>query len=476
MEVSVGAKSLESDKFRIESDSMGEIQIPDDKYYGAQSARSLKNFAIGAEIFPPAFINALAQVKLAAAKTNAKLGKLDQEKCDAIGQAVMDILAGKIDLAEHFPLSVWQTGSGTQTNMNMNEVLANRAEQILGGKLGDKKLVHPNDDVNKSQSSNDVFPTAMHVAAVTQVYQSLIPMVTKLKEALEDKSKQFAKIVKIGRTHLMDATPVTVGQEFSGYVQQLEYALTRIKFALNDLSELQIGGTAVGTGLNTPAGYVDLVVKNISEVTGHKFTSAKNKFEALSAHDAMVQMSGTLKTLAGSLFKIANDVRWSGSGPRCGFAELILPANEPGSSIMPGKVNPTQCEAITMVAVQVMGNDACIGFAGASGNFQLNVYNPVMIFNLLQSIKLLSDACESFTDNCVVGLEVDLANIDKNLHNSLMLVTALNTHIGYDNAAVIAKKAYKEGTSLKQAALELELLTEQQFDEWVDPLKMVGEY
>jgi fumarate hydratase, class II len=458
--------------FRIESDSMGDIKVPTNKYYGAQSARSLINFNIGIETLPRELIQAMGILKKSAAITNHQLGVLAEEKINPICQAADEVISGQLD--EHFPLSVWQTGSGTQSNMNTNEVISNRAIEIMGGVLGSKTPVHPNDDVNKSQSSNDTFPTAMHIAAVNEIHRRLIPMVTKLRDAFSVKVKEFDNIVKIGRTHLMDATPVTLSQEFSGYVQQLDNALTRINSALPGLYEIALGGTAVGTGLNTPQGYADLAASKIAIITGHPFVSAPNKFEALSAHDAMVNMSGVLKTLAGALFKIANDIRWSGSGPRCGLGELSLPANEPGSSIMPGKVNPTQCEALTMVAVQVMGNDAAIGFAGASGNFQLNVYNPVMVFNLLQSIRLLADSCESFTDHCVVGIEANLTNIDTNLRNSLMLVTALNTHIGYDNAAKIAKKAHKEGSTLRDAALALELLTEEQFDAWVDPLKMVG--
>jgi fumarate hydratase class II len=461
-----------NDGFRTETDSMGDIHVPNSKYYGAQSARSLINFDIGIETLPRELIQAMGILKKSAAMTNHELGVLAEEKLASMCQAADEVISGALD--EHFPLSVWQTGSGTQSNMNTNEVISNRAIEIMGGVIGSKTPVHPNDDVNKSQSSNDTFPTAMHIAAVNEIHRRLIPMVAKLRDAFSAKVQEFENIVKIGRTHLMDATPVTLSQEFSGYVQQLDNALTRINSALPGLYEIALGGTAVGTGLNTPKGYADLAAQKIAEITGHPFVSAPNKFEALSAHDAIVNMSGVLKTLAGALFKIANDIRWSGSGPRCGLGELSLPANEPGSSIMPGKVNPTQCEAMTMVAVQVMGNDAAIGFAGASGNFQLNVYNPVMIFNLLQSIRLLADSSESFTDHCVVGIEANLTNIDKNLRNSLMLVTALNTHIGYDNAAKIAKKAHAEGSTLKEAALALDLLTGAEFDEWVNPLNMVG--
>ena len=458
-------------EIRIEKDTMGDMQIPADKYYGAQSARSLMNFEIGIETFPREFIKAFGILKKAAAITNNKAGVLSDEKCQLISQAADEVIEGNLDA--HFPLSVWQTGSGTQTNMNSNEVIANRAIEIAGGVLGSKDPIHPNDDVNKSQSSNDTFPTAMHIAAVMEVERILIPSITKLRDTFLEKEKAFNNVVKIGRTHLMDATPVTVGQEFSGYAQQLTNGLERIEQSLPALRELALGGTAVGTGLNTPENYSENVANEITAISGTEFVTAPNKFEALSAHDAMVQFSGTLKTIAAGLFKIANDIRWSASGPRCGIGELLIPENEPGSSIMPGKVNPTQCEALTMIAAQVMGNDAAIGFSGASGNFQLNVYNPVMVYNLLQSIRLLADGSRSFNDNCAVGIEPNSDNIDKNLYGSLMLVTALNTHIGYDNAAAIAKKAHKEGTTLKEAALALELLTEDQFNEWVQPKKMV---
>lgn len=456
---------------RIEKDTMGEIEVPADKYYGAQSARSLMNFAIGEETFPREFIKAFGILKKAAALTNKDAGVLSAEKCDLICQAADEVIEGKLD--DHFPLSVWQTGSGTQTNMNANEVIANRAIEIAGGEIGSKDPVHPNDDVNKSQSSNDTFPTAMHIAAVMEVERRLVPMVAKLRDTFHSKSEAFKDVVKIGRTHLMDATPVTVGQEFSGYVTQLDNGLQRVNSAMVHMLELALGGTAVGTGLNTPDRYSDNVAAKIAELSGLPFRSAPNKFEALSAHDAIVQLSGSLKTLAAAVFKIANDIRWSASGPRCGLGELLIPENEPGSSIMPGKVNPTQCEALTMIAVQVMGNDAAIGFAGASGNFQLNVYNPVLIYNLLQSIRLLADGCESFNNNCAIGIEPNAQNIEKNLFGSLMLVTALNTHIGYDNAAAIAKKAHKDGTTLKEAALALELVTDDQFDEWVNPSHMI---
>ncbi len=459
--------------YRIEKDTMGEINVPNSMYYGAQSARSLTFFNIGIETFPREFIKAFGILKKACALANESCGVLSSEKTKLISQAADEVIKGKLD--DHFPLRVWQTGSGTQTNMNTNEVISNRALELSGGVLGKSKSpIHPNDDCNKSQSSNDTFPTAMHIAAVTQIYELLLPSIQTLRSTLHKKSIEFDSIVKIGRTHLMDATPLTLGQEFSGYVQQLQNAEHRILESIKRLSELAIGGTAVGTGLNTPKGYVESVVSHISTLTGQPFTSAPNKFEALSASDAIVEMSGSLKTLAASLHKIANDVRWSASGPRCGIGELSLPENEPGSSIMPGKVNPTQCEAMTMIAAQVIGNDAAIGFAGSCGNFQLNVYRPVMIFNLLQSIRLLADGMQSFNDYCAIGIEANLDNINKNLNNSLMLVTALNTHIGYDNAAAIAKKAHKEGLTLKQSALALNLLTEEKFDEIVRPEKMLG--
>ena len=463
---------------RIEKDTMGAVEVPSDRYYGAQSARSLENFNIGWERMPTELIKAFGILKKSTALANYECKKdlpegtkkLSEEQKNLIVTAAEDVISGA--LADHFPLSVWQTGSGTQTNMNVNEVIANRAIELAGGVMGSKTPIHPNDHVNMSQSSNDTFPTAMHISAVMSIREQLLPALRTLHACFEQKSKDFAETAKIGRTHLMDATPVTVGQEFSGYATQLANAHSRIEQSMPLLQELAIGGTAVGTGLNTPEGYVEKVVENISNITGVPFTSAPNKFEALSAHDAMVQMSGSLKTLAGALFKIANDIRWSASGPRCGFGELVIPANEPGSSIMPGKVNPTQCEALTMIAVQVMGNDAAIAFAGASGNFQLNVYNPVMIYNLLQSIQLLSDGMRSFHDKCAIGIQTNQKNIEENLQNSLMLVTALNTHIGYDNAAKIAKKAHAEGTSLKEAALNLELLTAEQFDAWVQPRNM----
>jgi fumarate hydratase class II len=459
-------------EFRIETDSMGSIKVPRDKYYGAQTARSLMNFKIGGDKFPREIIRALGILKKAAALTNNDLGILPKEKADLIVQAADEVIEGKLD--EHFPLVIWQTGSGTQTNMNSNEVISNRAIELTGGVIGSKKPIHPNDDVNKAQSSNDTFPTAMHIAAVEEMHRRLIPMVTKLKDALAKKSAEFKSIIKIGRTHLMDATPLTLGQEFSGYVQQLTNGLERINGALPRLYELALGGTAVGTGLNTHPEFAVKAAAKISELTGKPFISAKNKFEALAAHDALVELHGVLKTLAASLMKIANDIRWLGSGPRCGLGEIHLPENEPGSSIMPGKVNPTQSEAMTMVCAQVFGNDVTVNFGGASGNFELNVFKPVIIFNVLNSIRLLSDTCESFTDNCVVGIDANQINIKRYLENSLMLVTALNPQIGYDNAAKVAKKAHKENKTLKEAAIELGLLTAEKFDEIVKPEKMIG--
>ena len=465
------SSTIKQDSFRTESDTMGDIKVPVDAYYGAQSARSLINFNIGLETFPRELIKAFGVLKKAAAIVNADAGKMDANKKDLICKAADEVIAG--DLDAHFPLSVWQTGSGTQSNMNVNEVISNRAIELAGGVIGSKDPVHPNDDVNKSQSSNDTFPTAMHIAAAIEIKDRLLPTIAVLRDTFKQKQHDFNDVVKIGRTHLMDATPLTLGQEFSGYVVQLSNAYDRIEQSLGSLYELALGGTAVGTGLNTPDNYDVNVAKEIAALTGHPFVTAPNKFEALSAHDAIVAASGALKTLAAACFKIANDVRWSASGPRCGIGELTIPANEPGSSIMPGKVNPTQSEALTMIAVQVMGNDAAIGFAGASGNFQLNVYNPVLIYNLLQSIRLLTDGIRSFNDQCAIGIEPNPAAIEKNLQDSLMLVTALNNHIGYDNAAKIAKKAHAEGTTLKEAALALELLTAEQFDEWVNPRQMI---
>lgn len=456
---------------RIETDSFGEIQVPVDKYWGAQTQRSFKNFEIGTEKMPAELIKAFAILKKAAALVNCDLGLLSSEKAQLISTAADEIIDGK--LADHFPLVVWQTGSGTQSNMNVNEVISNRAIELSGGVMGSKKPIHPNDDVNKSQSSNDTFPTAMHIAAVEVVYSQLLPSVKVLRDALQMKSSEFADIVKIGRTHLMDAVPLTLGQEFSGYVQQLTYALARIENTLPRLHELALGGTAVGTGINTHPQFAEKSAQKIAQLTGRKFVTAPNKFEALAAHDTLVELSGALKTLAVALFKIANDIRWLGSGPRAGIGELRLPENEPGSSIMPGKVNPTQCEAMTMVCVQVMGNDAAITFAGASGNFELNVYKPVIIYNILQSIRLLSDACRSFKDHCVVGIEADVDNIKNHVQNSLMLVTALNPHIGYDKAAKVAKKAYTEKSTLKQAIVALGFMSAEDFDKFVKPEDMI---
>lgn len=458
--------------YRIETDSMGEIKVPNDKYYGAQTARSLMNFKIGGERFPRPMIRALGILKKAAALTNKELGILPAEKADLIVKAADEVIEGKLD--EHFPLVVWQTGSGTQTNMNSNEVISNRAIEMAGGVIGSKKPIHPNDDVNKAQSSNDTFPTAMHIAAVEEIHRRLIPSVTKLRDALQAKSVEYKDIIKIGRTHLMDATPLTLGQEFSGYAQQLTSGLERIDSCLPHLYELALGGTAVGTGLNTHPEFAVKSAKKISDLTGKPFVSARNKFEALATHDSLVEAHGVLKTLAASLMKIANDVRWLGSGPRCGIGELNLPENEPGSSIMPGKVNPTQSEAMTMVCAQVFGNDVAVNMGGCMGNFELNVFKPVIIHNVLISIKLISDACDSFTDNCVVGIQANEVNIKKNLNNSLMLVTSLNPHIGYDNAAKVAKKAHKEHTTLKEAAVALGLLTAEKFDEVVRPEKMIS--
>jgi len=459
-------------EYRVETDSMGEMKVPANKLYGAQTARSLMNFKIGGETFPPEFIRAMAIVKKAAALTNKELGTLTEEKAALIIKAADEVISGLLN--DHFPLVVWQTGSGTQTNMNVNEVISNRAIQIAGGKVGSKTPIHPNDDVNKSQSTNDAFPTAIHIAAVEEIHRRLIPMMTKLRDDLTIKSKQFNNIIKIGRTHLMDATPLTLGNEFSGYAQQLTNGLERIDDCLKRLYEIPLGGTAVGSGLNTKPNYDKIAAQKISEITGKPFVTARNKFEGMAGKDAIVELSGVLKTIAASLLKISNDIRWLGSGPRCGIGEISLPENEPGSSIMPGKVNPTQSEAMTMVCAQVFGNDVTINFAGAGGNFELNVFMPVIVFNILQSIRLIADACESFADNCVTGITANEMNIKKHLENSLMLVTALNPIIGYDNAAKVAKKAHKENKTLKEAAIELGLLTEEKFDEVVRPEKMIG--
>jgi len=461
---------LQPEKTRIESDSMGKIEVPADRYYGAQTARSLIHFHIGNDTMPPELIRALGILKKAAALVNEDLGKLSSEKAKLITQAADEVIAGKLD--SHFPLRIWQTGSGTQTNMNANEVISNRAIEIAGGVMGSKKPIHPNDDVNMSQSSNDTFPTAMHIAAASRVAEALIPEVERLRVALDAKAKQFADIVKIGRTHLMDATPLTVGQEMSGWVSLLDRDIARLRESLWGLYDLAIGGTAVGTGLNAHPEFAERAARKIGELTGLPFHSHPNKFAALSAHDELLFASGALKTLAASLMKIANDVRWLASGPRAGLGELQLPENEPGSSIMPGKVNPTQSEAMTMVAVQVFGNDAAIGFAGSQGNFELNVFKPVIIYNFLHSVRLLTDACRSFTDHCVQGMEVNRQRIEQYVKNSLMLVTALNPKIGYDKSAEIAKKAHHEDISLREAALKLGYLTEKEFDEIVQAEKM----
>ncbi|MFP4172260.1 MAG: class II fumarate hydratase [Candidatus Hydrogenedentota bacterium] len=458
--------------YRIERDTMGEMRVPEDKYYGCQTARSMINFHIGREAMPREIIRAFGVLKKAAALVNREMGLLPDRLCRPICLAADEVIDGKLD--DHFPLRVWQTGSGTQTNMNANEVIANRAIHLLGGKLGSKEPVHPNDHVNMSQSSNDTFPAAMSIAAVEQIYDRLLPALEHLRRALNGKAREYRRIIKIGRTHLMDATPITLGQEFSGYVQQMTNGIQRVKTTLPRLRELAIGGTAVGTGLNTKRGYDVRVADKVSELTGLPFRSAPNKFEALAAHDAMVMTSGALKTVAGSLNKIANDIRWMGSGPRCGIGELRLPANEPGSSIMPGKVNPTQAEMITMVAAQVMGNDVAINIGGASGNFELNVHKPLIIYNVLQSIRLLSDASASFADRCVVGLEPNKTRLNELLYGSLMLVTALNSRIGYDNAAKIAKNAYANHTTLEEEVLKEGLMSKEEFHEAVDPRKMLG--
>ncbi len=461
--------------FRIEKDTMGEVQVPADKYWGAQTERSRNNFKIGSskEQMPLEIVHAFAYLKKAAAHTNHELGVLDEEKKNLISQVCDEIIAG--DLDDQFPLVVWQTGSGTQSNMNVNEVVANRAHVIQGNNLGEgDRFIHPNDDVNKSQSSNDTFPTAMHIAGYKMVVETTIPGVEKLRDTLEAKVDAFQQDVKIGRTHLMDATPLTLGQEFSGYVSQLNHGLKALKNTMPHLSELALGGTAVGTGINTPAGYSELVAKKIAEFTGDPFVTAQNKFEALAAHDAIVETHGALKQLAVSLMKIAHDIRMLASGPRSGIGEIIIPANEPGSSIMPGKVNPTQAEAITMVCAQVIGNDVAVTAGGMNGHFELNVFKPMMVHNLLTSARLIGDACVSFNDNLAVGIEPNKDNLKKNLDNSLMLVTALNTHIGYEKAAKIAKTAYENGTTLKEEAINLGFVTGEEFDKWVVPSDMTG--
>ena len=457
---------------RTETDSMGEIEVPAHFYYGAQTARSLIHFDIGAETMPRELIRGMGILKKASALVNAELGLLPESIKDLIAKAADEVIDGKLD--DHFPLRVWQTGSGTQSNMNSNEVIANRGIELAGGVIGSKDPVHPNDHVNMGQSSNDTFPTAMHIAAVESIREALIPSLVSLTKSFRNKSTEFKDIIKIGRTHLMDATPLTLGQEFSGYTTQLEYALDRINGCMPRMYQIALGGTAVGTGLNSHSDFPEKVAKQIADITGCPFVTAPNKFESLAAHDAIVEASGVLKTIACSLMKIANDIRWLGSGPRCGIGEIILPANEPGSSIMPGKVNPTQSEAMTMVAAQVIGNDTAINVGGSSGNFELNVFKPVMIYNLLQSIRLLADSCRSFNDHCVAGIEPNKTQIEKHLNASLMLVTALNPHIGYDNAAKVAKKAYQENTTLKESAVALGLLTDEEFDEKVRPEKMTG--
>jgi fumarate hydratase class II len=462
-------------EYRIEKDTMGEVSVPVNAYYGAQTQRSIDNFKIAQDTnkMPKEIIKAFAYLKKAAAITNFEAGVLSEEKSKLIGQVCDEILEGKLD--DYFPLVVWQTGSGTQSNMNVNEVVAYRGHVLKGGNLSDKdKFLHPNDDVNKSQSSNDTFPTAMHIAAYKMLIETTLPGIEKLRNTLAAKSKAFMHVVKIGRTHFMDATPLTVGQEFSGYVSQLDHGIKAIKNTLAHLSELALGGTAVGTGINTPDNYSVNVAKHIASLTGLPFVTAENKFEALAAHDAVVEAHGALKTVAVSLMKIANDIRMLSSGPRSGIGEIFIPDNEPGSSIMPGKVNPTQCEALTMIAAQVLGNDVAINIGGANGHFELNVFKPMMIYNFLHSAKLIGDGCVSFNDKCAVGIEPLHDNIEKHLNNSLMLVTALNTKIGYYKAAEIAQKAHKEGTTLKEMAVKLGYLTEEEFDQWVVPAEMVG--
>lgn len=461
--------------FRIEKDTMGEVKVPADKYWGAQTERSRNNFKIGGtnHQMPIELIRGFAYLKKAAAHTNCELGVLTEEKRDAIGQVCDEILEGKLD--DQFPLVIWQTGSGTQSNMNLNEVVANRAHVLNGGTLGEEaKFIHPNDDVNKSQSSNDTFPTGMHIAIYKMVIETTIPGVEALRDTLASLSTEYMNVVKIGRTHLMDATPLTLGQEFSGYVSQLNHGLKALNNTLPHMAELALGGTAVGTGINTPKGYAKNVAKKIADFTNLPFVSAENKFEALAAHDALVETHGALKQLAVSLMKIANDIRMLASGPRSGIGEIIIPANEPGSSIMPGKVNPTQAEALTMVCAQVMGNDVAISIGGMTGHYELNVFKPVMAYNVLTSARLIGDACQSFNANCAVGIKPNNEVLEKNLNNSLMLVTALNPHIGYEKAAKIAKTAYQNGSTLKEEALNLGYLTAEQFDEWVDPSKMIG--
>jgi fumarate hydratase class II len=457
--------------YRKEKDSMGELEVPEDRYYGAQTQRSLENFKIGGERFQRELIRAYGIIKKAAAKVNSEAGRLDKKIADAISNASDEVIDGKLD--DHFPLVIWQTGSGTQSNMNFNEVISNRAIEMLGGVLGSKDPVHPNDHVNMSQSTNDTFPTAINIAAVESTTHKLIPELEKLRQSFESKSKEFDSIIKLGRTHLQDATPLSLGQEFSGYTSALEHGIKRINNALKSCYELAIGGTAVGTGINSFEGYAEATANEISSITDLPFKTAQNKFEALGGQDCIVDLSGALKTVSGSLFKIANDIRWLASGPRSGIGEILIPSNEPGSSIMPGKVNPTQCEAMTMVCAQVMGNDTTIMVSGASGNFELNVYRPVIAYNILQSIRILSDAINSFRTNCVDGIEANEEKINTNLYNSLMLITALNSHIGYDKAAEVAKKAYEDNSSLKEAIIELGYMSGEDFDKFVKPEEMV---
>lgn len=469
--MSEAAQKANDEPTRSESDSLGSVDVPANRYWGAQTQRSLQNFKIGGELMPAPLIRALGIQKKAAALTNMDLGILDAEIGETMVRATNEVIDGT--LLEEFPLVVWQTGSGTQSNMNANEVISNRAIEMLGGERGSKTPVHPNDHVNMGQSSNDTFPTAMHIAAGEQVHHELIPALQHLHDALDAKAKEYAEIVKIGRTHLQDATPLTLGHEFSGYAKQIEFGIARVQACLPRLMQLAQGGTAVGTGINSKAGFAEGFAVHVAQITGLDFVTAENKFEALAAHDALIEISGALNVLAASLMKIANDLRLLGSGPRCGIGEIDLPANEPGSSIMPGKVNPTQCEAMTMLCAQIMGNHVTVTVAGSNGHFELNVFKPVMIYNVLQSIRLIADGCNSFTDNCVVGIKANEARIEKLLNESLMLVTALNPHIGYDNAAKIAKKAHADGSTLQEAGLELGLLTAEQFKDWIKPLDMI---
>ena len=459
-------------KKRIEKDTMGEVEVPIEKYWGAQTQRSIENFPIGNDVMPIQMVRALGIQKKSAALANISLGKLDKSVGQAIAEAAQEIVDGKFD--DNFPLVVWQTGSGTQSNMNANEVIANRANELLGGKLGEESSVHPNDHVNRSQSSNDTFPAAMHISAVMETEGKLLPALLHFKEALEKKAETFSKIIKIGRTHTQDATPLTLGQEFSGYAAQIDASISGIKNTLPNLFQLAQGGTAVGTGLNAPIGFAEKFAEEVSNLTDKPFTTMSNKFAGLAAHDALVALSGSLNVVAVAVMKIANDIRFLGSGPRSGIGELSLPANEPGSSIMPGKINPTQCEALTMVAAEVMGNHVAVSIGGSNGHFELNVFKPMIVFNVLRSAQLLADACQSFTDRCISGIEPNLERIEELMESSLMLVTALNPHIGYDNAAKVAKKAYAEGTTLKEAAINLELLTAEEYDKWVQPENMIS--